>query len=201
MKKLIGNVINVFLKSSEEIDPIVSGILLDVDSDTIYVHSAVNENLFAVPISNISHCTSDNMPKGERKIVDDHIQQPSIIKNDSKEDTINNLDIFINNNIITSIPVPPTFKLDTWNENIVRIFMGNQDVRTALSGRTQKSINYYPGKVYIEVEDVIPPSQLPDGNVSNTFAMGGASTEFLNPSQMVARLNKVASGGKNEPKM
>ena len=67
----------------------------------------------------------------------------------------------------------------------MRVLAGNADVKVLLAGKKQKAIDYYPGKVYIEIErDKVSEAQ------SNTFSMSkDLTTEYLNPSEMVMRFN------------
>ena len=186
MKTLIGSDIAVYLKSTE-IDAFgdVIGILLEVTESELYVQkcNCTNKCIYIIPRDNVKYCTVASLP-ADNKII--YQEQPHL---QEEQETLTALDhvieVYINNELATTIPVPPTFSLDRWNENIMRVLAGNADVKVLLAGKKQKAIDYYPGKVYIEIErDKVSEAQ------SNTFSMSkDLTTEYLNPSEMVMRFN------------
>ncbi len=215
MREIIGNTVEVFLKRRyDEAKDNIMGLLVDVTDRTLYVQSCA-ERVFAIPRENVEFCTTDALPPKSRQFVNDVLPRrgpppapdpnaPPVNTTKSREEAkiIDRLNVYINSEHLASIPIPPTFPIEQWNDKIMRVIMGNPDVKTAVAGKIQKSIEYFPGEVYIEVEMVEPPSQMPEiepQQGANTFAMGGSpATEYLNPSQMVARLNKVARGKTND---
>ncbi len=215
MKKAIGNEISVYLKSSDCGIYDVYGILVDVTEETIYVQSCaeIDPEIFIVPKDNIKFCKTKYLPETNRILPSYSADQP---KQNHKENIETEeqvqptcIDVFVNDEKITSIPVPPTFSLDTLNDNILRVIMGNPDVRTILKGKVQKSLEYYPGEVYIEVVDTVEQEQAQEQNdstIQNSFSMnsGNVATQFLNPSEMIQKLNAAVKRGKkndNETKM
>lgn len=215
MREIVGNNIVVFLKRKcDETKDNINGLLVDVTDRTLYIQtSSEAPRIFAVPIENVEFCTTDSLPPKTRQFVNNAVNlgipsriQKQIATNTSsnsvvdqpKEVVIDRLNTYINGNCIASIPIPPTFPVDQWNDKIMKVVMGNPEVRAAVIGKVQKSIEYFPGEVYIEIDEVVPPSQVPETG-SNTFEMDGSPiAENLNPSQMVGRLNRTVRGIKNE---
>ena len=213
MKRIIGNEIWVFLKSSNSPSGDIFGLLIDVTDDSLYVQclGLDNQEIYIISQNNVKYCTTKYLPTAGRVIAKTIISVPQENINEEKEELKHPecLDVFINDNMVASIPVPPTFNLSVWNDNIVRVILGNPDVKSLLAGKIQKSIEYYPGEVYIQIteeeeewkeetqDDTILNKQMENQN-QNTFVMGGgdAATQFLNPSQMVSRLNSAVRRGK-----
>jgi hypothetical protein len=192
VKNLIGNEIDVCFKSStNSTSGDIRGILLEVTDSEIYVQNTEINNPFVwvIPRDNVKCYIISSLPSINKLIcqnqtIEDNVQE--IAQNEiipPQQENI--LEIYINNELATTIPVPPTFKLDVWNENIMRILIGNPDVKALLAGKIQKSIDYYPGKVYIDIE-----SEKSIVGQINTFSMSkDITTEYLNPSEMVTRFN------------
>ena len=187
MKKLLGKRVHVFLKGD---DDVVSGILFDSDDKCVYVQTSV-EVFAVIPKENVKYYTSSQSDKD--------IESGEEIKQETSQRAPSALDVFVDQILVVSIPVPPTFDLSSFNDNIMRVTLGNPDVQVALSGKIQKSVEYFPGRIHIitdggEVALVEPnvPSQNP--TEQNSFEMSGSGSpvsSYLNPSQMVGRLNKV----------
>ncbi|NNK85419.1 MAG: hypothetical protein HKO91_07710 [Desulfobacterales bacterium] len=191
MRKIIGNEVCVFLKSPA--DDEVVGLLVDVSEDELYLRDLDVSKLYIIPRGNVKYCTTDTLPSSERTLPTPEIRPTS---NAATEDNMRFLDVFIDNNPVASIPVHPAFKLNEWHDGIVQVVLGCPDVQAAISGKVQKSIEYSPGKVYITTDGSVAPE---DGQ--KAFVMGGSvATSFLNPSQMVSRLNAAAQqrGKKND---
>jgi hypothetical protein len=224
MKRVIGNEIWVFLKSSVSSVADIFGLLIDVTDDSIYVQclNPTDPEVYIVPRDNIKYCTTKYLPTSERVITkttvnnytDNAVIQESQQQLPAQQQTrLDCLNVYINKELISSIPVPPTFNLNVWSDNIIRVIMGNPDVKLRLGEKTQKSIEYFPGEVYIEITDddnkgqenlFINENEKDDNQ--NTFTMHNtdAATQFLNPSQMISRLNAAAKRGKkngNQTKM
>lgn len=203
MRMMIGNEVCVFLKK-DYMSTIgdIFGILVEVTDDSLYIQS-LDENkaqVFAVPRENIAYCTTGELPTSTRQVLR---TQPTAVEvpqpqPQPQQSIIECLNVYINDQQVTSIPVPPTFPVHEWNEKILRAIMGNPEVKQALAGKIQKEIEYSPGEVYITVGNIVPPSQMPDAIDENVFTMGGQpTTDFLGPMQMAQRLSKVGSGGKD----
>lgn len=212
MKKIIGSEIRIYLKTSvSALLSDISGILVDVDEENMYVKSydvGLEYGIFVVARDNINYCTIKSLvfekaplnyqeeeraqhqspsrpqypPQEERAVEPQNLQMP-------------HLDVYVNEQLIARIPVPPTFEMMRWSEDIMKVAMSNPDVRFYLSNRVQKSINYYPGELHVEIED--GPAQVQENNEpmpDNTFSMtmgGNVATQFLNPAEMVTRLNAM----------
>jgi hypothetical protein len=118
--------------------------------------------------------------------------------------------------MVADIPVPPTFNMQHCDENVLRVIWGNTDVQNALRGKEQKQLDYRPGEAYITTTDNISTQVHKDfeeqvNNIAEQnqqqnqteFSMGGpnnpVATTYMNPSEMVNRLNgAVKRGKKNE---
>lgn len=210
MKKVIGNEVWVFLRSSIGTIGDIFGLLVDVDDESLYVQNfdANNPTVFIVPRDNVKYCTTTSLPSTSLTLdaVEKQFRQEPIEHLQTKQEELKPqaLNIYINKEHIASIPVPPTFNLETWNENIMRIIMGNPDIRIILANKIQKSVEYWPGEVYIELTDEDTSTELQQNNEQqdqNSFSMsngpgGDITTKFVNPSQMISRLNSVASRGR-----
>lgn len=213
MRLMIGNEIWVFLKKEYINNTFgdILGLLIEVTDDSLYVQSLDESrtHIFVIPRENVAYCTTDEFPKAERNIArgqptvghapSSYEQQEAPVQQEQpqqQEPVIDRLNVYVNKQKVVSIPVPPTFPIHEWSEKILRAIMGNPEVKASLAGKVQKEIEYSPGEVYITIEDVVPPSQMPDALSENTFQMGGQpTTEFLNPLQMAQRLSKVGNGG------
>ena len=221
MREIVGNNVEIFLKGRRsDAGDNLSGLLIEVTDRTVYIQAG-SERVVVIPRENIEYCITDSLPPKSREFIGsvmprnnktpatpERNKAPDPLMSqalkDAKPEEITRLDVFINNEIVAGIPIPPTFPVKEWNDKIMRVIMGNPNVKMFLAGKIQKQIEYRPGRVYIEVEEVVPPSQIPEvvgGNYENTFSMGASpSAEFLNPSQMVSRLNKVVKDKQNVEK-
>jgi hypothetical protein len=198
MKRLLGNKVHAFLKADDEI---VSGILFDSDDECVYIQSSV-ETFVVIPKENIKYYTSSSSQDSE---VIERSETPELIED--KQPVIDALDVYIDQIFIVKIPVPPTFDLSAFNDNIMRVTLGNPDVQVALVDKIQKSVEYFPGRIHIITDGgnyTTPPVEPNTPQPSqDSFAMSGAGnpvSTYLNPSQMVGRLNKVAKKKPEEVK-
>ena len=100
----------------------------------------------------------------------------------------------------------------------MKVVLGNPEVQSFLHGKIQKSIEYFPGKIHIITDggDCAAPQVIEDqGNVEDSFTMSGSgnpadsfsmsssgdpAVSYLNPLQMVNRLNKVTKKNPEEEK-
>ena len=208
---MIGNEIWVFLKKEYlGNNGDIFGLLIEVTDDSLYVQSLDESRIHisVVPRENVAYCTTDKFPQDERHIVrgrttavpsapvEDPAPIPQMQLQQEQTPVIDRLNVYVNKQQVASIPVPPTFPIHEWSEKILRAIMGNPEVKASLAGKVQKEIEYSPGEVYITIDNVVPPSQMPEVLNENTFAMGGQpTTEFLNPVQMAQRLSKVGKVG------
>lgn len=190
MRKIIGNEICVFLKTSD--DDIV-GLLVDVTEDELYLRDVSEmSRLYIVPRENVKYCTTDVLPTSERTLPPPENRPQQNVT----EENLRFLEVFVDGHPVANIPVHPTFRLDEWHDGIVQVVLGCPDVQVAVAGKVQKSIEYSPGKVYITTEGEVVQQE-----GQRAFVMGGSvANSFLNPSQMVSRLNKAAQqrGKKND---
>jgi len=205
MRKIIGNEIFVFLKTSSGDVWDFSGLLIDVTEESLYIRGDISDSrIYIVPRNNVDYCITDEMPSAERTVVAKNSQPESIVAEQSQQPST--LEVYINKEKVTSIPVPPTFNLMAWHDGIMRVIMGNPDVKSLLAGKKQKSLEYYPGEVYIDIEDGYAPESCPNStDTPNTFVMGEGgdpATDFMNPLQMVTRLQNTTKekGKKDENK-
>lgn len=203
MRKAIGSELGVFLKGNESDIPDMYGMLIDVTEDSLYIQGILSDTrVYIIPRDNIYFCTTDTMPATDRILTTTSAPHPqSITPPQNNPTTIYELAVYINDDFLVAIPIPPTFEVSQWHDGIMKVVFGHQDVQAALMGKVQKAINYLPGEVYIivdETEAVPPPA--PSTNASNTFVMGqggNPSTQFVSPMDMAARLSNSVKRGKN----
>ena len=70
MRKIIGNEISVFLKTSEGELPDIYGLLIDVTEENLFVRGDIhNPQVYIIPRENVNYCTTDNMPSTEQKVI------------------------------------------------------------------------------------------------------------------------------------
>lgn len=174
MRELIDQEVNVMLKSGTHIFGIFSG----VTDESIYVWAGDRE--YIVPKDNIEYFYLEK-PKEKEEVED------------------RTLSVSINHEHIAALNIPEEIDYQKWSNELYAHIVSNQTIRDLLAGRVQKSIEFRQGSVNIMVEEIVPPSQVPKSD--NTFAMqlggGGPATQFLDPSQMVSRLNSVGSRKKD----
>jgi len=191
IKKLAGNRVVVHLKSGfSNSDNILSGVMIDIDNEYICLQGEDVHSVYVIPKENISYYVSNVVPSGTNKVVKDvcdtGVSEPG--------NTFNRLDVFVNDEYVVSIPVPPTMNLEQWSNSIMTIVLENPDVRVVIDGKVQKSIEYAPGVVNIKVDDMGI-----NNNAPNVFSMGSLSpvSSFMSPSQMVTRLQNSMRGKHN----
>ena len=210
MKRIVGNQVIVKLKEIQKEHKSLSGVLIEVSEDSLYLQEmGESPKLFVIPRENVLYCSTDHFPTTKRNVVLDQPRNDTAVLNNtgtqkvelnvqSEEDSDpNGIHVYVNGEYFTYIPTPPTIRLDAWNDNIVRVLANNAEVQHVLSGKVKKSVEYNPGEVYISIEELVPPSQMPDrspGYIDNSFSMnaGSPSTTFLSPSQMVSRLQNMS---------
>jgi hypothetical protein len=196
MKRLLGNEVDVFLKTDE----IISGILFDIEDEYIYVQSDDAGVFVVVPKENIKYYTSGGSHKSNIIMSSQQESYNKLPDPPTSYDKLpgpNVLSVYVDQELIVKIPVPPTFDLNSFNDNIMKITLGNPDVQAVLVDRNQKSVEYFPGQIHIITDGgnyttppiVNPPPQQDSFSMSNS---GSPMTSCLSPSQMVSRLNKVA---------
>jgi len=174
MRKIIGNEISVFLKTSEGDLPDINGLLIDVTEENLFVRGDINDpRVYIIPRDNVDYCTTDHMPSADRVVRTYTNPQPQLEPQPTQPEVAqpqqppSMLNVYINQERCASIPVPPTFDLTTWHEGIMRVIMGNPDVHALLAGKVQSSLEYYPGEVYIDTEDRNHPGLTPEQEVKN----------------------------------
>lgn len=185
MKRLLGNKVEVFLKLCNDT---MSGILFDDDDECIYIQSEV-DTLITIPKENIKYYISSSYLDSNVIEKTDRIQEPR----QTQQSIIDALSVYIDQVFVVKIPVPPTFNLSTFNDDIMKVTLGNPDVQVALANRTQKSVEYFPGTIHIITHG--EPINEPVPLLQDSFSMsssGGPANTYLNPSQMVGRLNKIS---------
>jgi hypothetical protein len=192
MKHIQGKFVKAHLKG-REFPNIVSGILIGTEDEHVYIQSHPGEDgLLVVPQENIRYYQASEVSFAE--------EEPAPVA-PIKEPEVKDLSVFVDNDFIVSIPVPPTFDLNVCTDDILRVAWGNPDVKSALTGRVQKNITYFPGVIKFNTDAAIPvPPTPPISKDSNTFSMSGAgspATSFLSPSDMVARLSNLKNRGNN----
>lgn len=195
MEHLIGNKLWVSLKNDEET---LSGILIHVEEYYVYIQMENSTNLYIVPKHNVKYYVTNNFSSTSKVLPNPEPQEPEHPPppQQQQQQPPGFLSVFINGDHIVDIPTPPTFRADVFNDDVMRVALGNPDVQSILAGRRQKQVEYHPGKLYIttvteeeEGEGVTPPS---DPGSQNTFSMGGnLGKQFMSGQQMVDMLNSA----------
>jgi hypothetical protein len=206
MKKLVGNVLEVYLKTEDE--PLV-GILVSVEDGELYIKADAGSKVFVIPRHNVSYYTTDRVPPATSRVIEEPLRRATPIESlpsQPTEPTGLGFKVVIGDQVICQIPVPPTFKLDVWHEDIMRVAMGDPDVRSAMLGLVQKSVEYFPPddsgwaelRFTVDVDESALTQQVIPRKTENTFSMGGnPTTEYLSPAQMAVRMNKSLKGDKD----
>jgi len=216
MKNLIGAGIGIYLKGGDRHSPDLSGILSDIDDRHIYIQGNSVSDVFVVPRDNVSYYTTNRLPSNHGSII---VQTQPYGQVDAEKEIVyevedlshnrpeyaeiydiceNEINVYVDEEIVGVIPVDPSFNLTVWHDDIMRLVMSDKATSQALQGRVQTSMEYLPinsgGEVYIHtrLEDI--PEVVRD-TVSNSFSMsgagGGAANQYLNPGDMVSMLNNV----------
>jgi len=216
MKLLIGNEIEVYLKSTQGTTLDIFGILVEATDGELYVQCANPSiaKVWVIPRENVKYCTTTSLTlddKAVRTQAEVRIEQKPQSEPEPEAQKIKydptKLKVYINKEFFIDIPVPPTFNLSNFSDDIMRVYMGNPDVHCYLANKIQKSIEYYPGEVYIEIEDIVPEEITDETVVSNkipnTFSMGGGkiATKYMDPKEVLAMLENGLKGKKYESKV
>lgn len=193
MQRFFGRNVNIYFKGD---DTIVGGILLDCDEENIYIQS--DQEVAIVPRQNIKFYTT---PKFVSSQTNTAIQPtPAPVHNTKPPEQVHPeaVKVIIDGILITTIPVPPTFNLAVCSEDLLKVIWGNPDVQSALRGRVQKQIEYSIGeaKIITAASEQVPESG--DGSFSMSPTGGAITNQFVNPSEMVQRLNNIVRGRKDE---
>jgi len=196
MEKFIGSHVNIRLKDGET----VSGLLINSDENYEYVQIPSSADMYVVPKQNIKYYLADNIfikraSAEEQKI----ISPPATEKQEDRS-----LSVHINGDFITRFLTSPGLDLSKFSDDMMRIVLENLDVQKILAGRRQKSIDYYPGNVYIvtvgEDEESVAP--VASSSIPNSFGMDNSLGQFKTGTEMVSMLNSsVRRGNKNASKM
>lgn len=206
MKKLVGNVLEVYLKTEDE--PL-TGILVSVEDGELYIKADAGSKVFVIPRHNVSYYTTDRVPPSSSRVIEEPLRRATPIEAVPTALPVSTglgFKVFIGEQLICQIPVPPTFKLDVWHDDIMRVAMGDPDVRSVMLGQVQKAVEYFAPdetgwaelKFTVDVDESAITQQVLPRKSENTFSMGGnPTTEYLSPSQMVARMNKTVKGDKD----
>lgn len=203
MKKLIGNEIEVRLKDSGET---ICGLLVMVEDTELYLQASDNDRVFVVPRENVRYYVTNKIPSVSR-VIDTNPQsqlQSQQTQSQQFSEPVTSFGVGfrvrIDDQVVCQIPVPPTFDLDVWHDDIMRVAMGDPDVKVAMLGRIQKQVEYFAPdeEGWAEVkfstlvdENAMTQQVLPKPGGFNVNMGGNPATEYLSPSQMVARMNKV----------
>lgn len=196
MKRLIGYHMEIHLKEREDLP---YGLLIDVDEGLIYLkESADNKKVCVVPRENINYVIVDNMSFGSDRHLGASPVEPTPPAPSPDKSGIR---VTINEEIVAEIVTPPTFNLSEWHENIHKIVLGDHNVQVALQGMVQKSLDYFaPAEDgFALVKLTAEGDDQARRDAPNTFAMGAGgpvASEYLDPLQMVTRLQNVSQGVK-----
>ena len=179
MRKIIGNEVQIYLKGSTIDGPDIIGFLVDCVDGNLYLRrSADDTSMYVVPRSNVNYFLINHLSQNISTI-DNPQNNKELGHSDSNE-----LQIFIDGDKIGSISVPLGISLSHWSDEIYNLVISNNVVQEYLVGKVQKSVEYYPGMVYIST------SNTSSNDTQNTFSMSNndATSKFLDPIQMVSKL-------------
>jgi hypothetical protein len=191
MKKLIGKSTDVFLKIDDEV---VSGVLFDIDDDCVYLQRAAGV-VITVPKSNIKYVASKNF---EKNAASEGIMPKEEGLFGPDNDTFGLLEVFVDSMSVVKLIAPPSLDLSTYSDDIMRLVLSSSEVASSLSGKVQKSLEYAPGQVFITTSENSSVAESIQAPPSDGFSMTGngagsdVMSSYLQPSQMVSRLNKVS---------
>jgi hypothetical protein len=201
MQKAIGSEVDVFLKDDASESPSLYGILIDVTPDSIYLqtHGSVGGGrTYIVPRENIKFLSTDTMPVSNRVL-------PVGESREEEHESYQKLNVYIDDKHITEITVSGDLDLSKWNEDMAKVVYNDKRVHNVLKNRVQLQIEYFIGEVYIKTRELAshPVSgQGATNTTPSTFVMGGSgsrvATQYLNPSEMVFKLNSIKKGKDND---
>lgn len=205
MDRLLGTDVEVHLKTND----IIQGTLFDIEEAYVYIQRTVT-NFVTIPkenikyfVSNSSQSTATTVDRGSNVSAQGRVVYESVQQAKQDISAEKSIEVFVDEEYLISIPVIPTLDISVFSDAIMRIVLSNSDVQMVLASRVQKAVEYVPGKVMFitssDDEGTTPvfnePSPQPPTS-PNSFAMGATgggdpAASFMNPSQMVTRLNKV----------
>jgi len=207
MRKLIGSELEVHLKHEDE--PLY-GLLVTLEENELYLRVPDVERVLVIPRANVSYIATSQLPLTSRVLEDHRVYNnplpppppPPQPYPEQVQASGLGFQVIINEQLICQIPVPPTFRLDIWHDDIMRIALNDPDVKVAMLGRTQKKVEYFAPddegwaqvKFEVDVDENAMTQQVLPKQGGNTFSMGqggNPTTEYLSPSQMVARMNNM----------
>ena len=191
MKKIIGSSADVHLKDGE----VISGLIFEMDEEYVYVQQDVGI-MIAIPKQNIKYyvCKAVDVDGSAGVIASARGIKSTTGSAVLSGGGANYLMVFVDGEAIADVPVLSS--LDQYSPALMEAALLNSEVQESLYGKRQTSAEYYPGKLYIETDHA---SSKFSGQGENTFSMGGiASERFVDPSEMVTRLDGVIKNKKRE---
>lgn len=189
---LIGKNVEIKFKESPEL---VRGLVLNCDERMIQVKSI--SRIIFIPMANIQYIT-ELLEKEQAATIIDLVPQC----NDSGfiggnnpltniKQTIAVVKVYVDDDFIVEVDMPPGLEIASWSNDIMAAVLVDQTVQKALENKIQKDVHYSPGEIYFTTKEAAAKS-----NTTFSMNLGSPAAEFLDPSQMVARLNKM--GGKHK---
>lgn len=184
MIERIGSIVNVHLNS----ECVITGKLTSIEQEYVSVDGDLE---YIIPVKNIAFFSLDKESNScDKKQNHDNTKYVPAQKSE------NMICVLINGEHLINIPFPPSMSVDEWSNELHSMIISNDDVRSVLSGRIQKSISYRDRIVDISVKDIVEPPQ-PSNSTFSTSLDGSPTSKFVSPINMVSRLNKVV-GDEND---
>ena len=174
--ELVGKNIRAILKSGK----VISGILIECEKESIHIQKENDVGvIITIPSDNIDFYESFGTAS-------DIMAHTNNISKDKK------IAVFIDEEHFIDIPIPSSVKVDTYNDDIGKIVFRHPDVVSILQTRTQKHIEYYPEKIYIQTMEGSQEYQEPADQIPNSFSIGGPmASSYLSGPDMAMRLDGV----------
>jgi len=204
MNRLLGTKVEVNLRNNEGT---VSGVLFDMDNEYVYLQNDVS-TFITVPKSNVSFYVSSSsqstaLVEAPSAPPPAPLPPPSQVWQPEPIEPLdaNCISVKINDVVVATVDIPSDMNIGTCSAALLDLVYENQEVKAALMGRTQVSMEYDIGEVDITTADAgHSGSNLGDdfrnketGEV-NSFSMssGGASAP-----QTQFEMLQTLSGEKN----
>lgn len=197
MEHLIGKIVQVSLKNDDET---LSGLLIHVEEYYVYVQIEGTQDMYVLPKANIKYYVTKNFSSSDIALDSPVVQIKSddIARPASDVSADNTLTVMVDDIIAAVIPLVPSFKVDRFHDDIVRVALGDPGVQNMLGSRSQTGMEYDVGVLKITTNTAASPIT----PASNTFSIDGGmspsgmGSQFLTGEQMVGMLNSTVKNKK-----
>lgn len=186
MNKFFGSFVEVYLKNSD----VMMGMFYDSDDECVYLQQGDGASI-AIPKDNVRYYL--------RPPMSDKVDNGNTMCDIGKVPANNcesGLEVYVDNKFIDFIHVPLDYDISSCNKKTIELLASSNKVKEVLRGRIQKTMHYDMGKVHIITENVYADEVVEEGG-NEGFVMNSPMTNsFLNPSDLVERLNNVKKAKK-----